>query len=375
MRLSFKLLMIGLENNRILFMNENVKFMKEAVSLALKGKNMVYPNPMVGALIVKDNKVIGRGWHRCFGSNHAEVNAISDAGKDLKGADLYVTLEPCNTYGKRPPCSKAIIETGIKRVFYGSADPLVKGGSAKLLESKGIEVNGGICSKETDKLIKDYLLHLKVKPKVSIKAAMTLDGKIASKDYDSKWITSQKSRDFVHSLRTKYDAVLIGSNTAIVDNPHLTSHKKGKNPIRVAILSKLNLNKNAYLLNDEAPSIIFYNEEIKSIPIYYFRENVLLAPINIKELKKDFSLVINKLKTFGIRTILIEGGSEIIASALFAKAVDDLYLFIAPKIIGGKNAVSVVGGAGFSKIQDALSVKELKVQKIDKDLLITGKLK
>ncbi|MDR0485190.1 MAG: bifunctional diaminohydroxyphosphoribosylaminopyrimidine deaminase/5-amino-6-(5-phosphoribosylamino)uracil reductase RibD [Elusimicrobiota bacterium] len=354
--------------------NQKTKFMIEAISLAAKGFGKVAPNPMVGAVIVKDGEIIGRGYHRVFGSHHAEINALRDAGARSEGADIYITLEPCNSFGKKPPCSQEIIKAGIKRVFFACKDPAVTG-SKEVLEKAGIEVIGGICEKKARKLIKDYLHHLEVKPRVSIKAAISLDGKIASKNYDSKWITSEISRDFVHKLRSKYDAVLIGANTARLDNPHLTSHGKGKNPIRAAIIPQLNLKSGSNLLNEEAASIIFYDEKIKTIPPHFRKEHIFLCPINVKKSKEDFSLIIDKMHSFGIKTILIEGGGEIISSALFSNSADDLYFFIAPKIIGGKESVSVVGGIGAARVEDSLKISEMRTEKIGGDLLITGKIK
>lgn len=351
------------------------KYMRAAISLAKKGKGKVYPNPLVGCVIVKDNKIIGKGWHKCFGANHAEINALLDAGKNSQGADLYVTLEPCNSYGKKPPCTQAIIKAGIKRVFYAVKDTQVKG-SKKVLNNAGIKVYSGLSEKESKILVKDYFLHLKKKNKVSVKAAMTLDGKIATKTYDSKWITSEKSRSFTHALRTKYDAILVGANTALKDNPFLTSHGKGKNPVRVVIDSKLKLKKNSNLLNISlSPTVVFYDEKIKKVPNYYKKDGIVLAPVNIARVKNDFSLIIDKLNKISLKTILIEGGGETISSALFSNSVDDLYLFIAPKITGGKEAVSVVGGKGVSFIKDSVKIKNMKARNIGQDLLITGRIK
>ncbi len=205
-------------------MNGN-KYMQIALDLAKKGNGRVCTNPLVGCVIVKDNKIVGKGWHQCFGGNHAEVNALIDAGKNAKSADLYVTLEPCNSYGKRSPCTLAIIKAGIKRVYYAVPDSNVSGGR-EILKRNNIEIHEGLLKKQSEILIRDYLKHLKSKPKVSIKAAMTLDGKIATCEYDSKWITSEKSRNFAHKMRARYDAVLVGMNTALKDNPFLTTHSK-----------------------------------------------------------------------------------------------------------------------------------------------------
>ncbi|MDR0398844.1 MAG: bifunctional diaminohydroxyphosphoribosylaminopyrimidine deaminase/5-amino-6-(5-phosphoribosylamino)uracil reductase RibD [Endomicrobium sp.] len=351
----------------------NERYMRMAIDFAKKGKGKVYTNPLVGCVIVKEDKVIGKGWHKYFGGKHAEINALDEAGKNAKGADLYVTLEPCNSYGKRPPCTLAIIKAGIKRVFFSLHDINVSG-AKDLLEKSGIEVYAGLLKKEAGVLVKEYLEFLRTKPKVTVKAAMTLDGKIATCDYDSKWITCEESRSLVHKMRSHYDAVLVGSNTALKDNPFLTSHSKNlKNSIRVVIDSKLRLPKSYHLFDGTVPTIVIYDSSIKNIPKYLVdKDEIILAPVDIKAAKKDFNIIIDKLNSFSIKRILIEGGSEIIASALFSNSVDDICFFVAPKIIGGKNAVSVVGGIGVNRIAESLKVENMKVKKIGTDLLITG---
>ncbi|MDR0401870.1 MAG: bifunctional diaminohydroxyphosphoribosylaminopyrimidine deaminase/5-amino-6-(5-phosphoribosylamino)uracil reductase RibD [Endomicrobium sp.] len=353
----------------------NEKYMKIAINLASKGNGNVYTNPLVGCVIVKNNKIVGRGWHEYFGGNHAEVNAIINAGENSNGADLYVTLEPCNNYGKKPPCTLEIIKAGIKNVYYGMRDKNVSRGT-EILKKNGVGVFGGLLKKEVEILTKDYLKYLKIKPKVSVKIAMTLDGKIATYEYDSKWITSNKSRDFVHRMRSKYDAVLIGKNTAIKDNPFLKTYSaKLKNPIRVVIDSKLEIPKTHHLIDGTIPTIIIYNSKITNIPIYLNKKWITLAPIDIDMAKKNFNLIINKLNSFSIKRILIEGGGNLIASALFSNVVNDIYFFIAPKIIGGDFAIPSVGGCGIKKISDSLLIKNMKVKKIDTDLLVTGIIK
>ncbi|MDR1417884.1 MAG: bifunctional diaminohydroxyphosphoribosylaminopyrimidine deaminase/5-amino-6-(5-phosphoribosylamino)uracil reductase RibD [Endomicrobium sp.] len=352
----------------------NIKYMKMAIELAKKGKHKVFPNPQVGCVIVKDNKVVGKGWHKHFGGEHAEINAIKDAGKNAKDADLYVTLEPCNNYGKRSPCTLAILNAKIKRVFYSIKDKK-NFRTKEFLEKNGVEVYEGLLKDESAVLIKDYLKHLKIKSLVSIKAAMTLDGKIATKEYDSKWITSKKARDFVHKIRSLYEAVLVGKNTALKDNPLLTSRSKNlRNPIRVVIDPKLELPKHYSLLNGKASTIIFYDKNILKIPKYFKEDSIILVPIDIEASKKNFNLIINKLSSFSIKRVLIEGGGEIIASALFSNVIDNIYFFIAPKIIGGKMSIPIVGGQGVKKISESLNIKDIKIKKIGVDLLITGNI-
>jgi diaminohydroxyphosphoribosylaminopyrimidine deaminase/5-amino-6-(5-phosphoribosylamino)uracil reductase len=350
------------------------QYMKMAIDLAKNGAGKVEPNPMVGCVIVNDGKIVSKGWHHYFGAEHAEIDALSKAGKKAENADLYVTLEPCNSYGKKPPCSHSILKAKIRRVFYAVKDPN-ESGSETFLKNHNIEVYGGLLKKEASFLIKEHLKHIKIKNRVSIKAAMTLDGKIASHIYDSKWITSKKARDFVHKLRSGYDAVLIGTNTALKDNPFLTSHLKGRNPIRVVIDANLRIPQNANILNNESSTIIFYDKSVQKMKEHFYRDNIILAPIDIKKAKRDFNIIIEKLNLFAVKTILIEGGGQTIASALFSKSVDDIYFFIAPKIIGGQNAVSVVGGVGIEKIKNALMIKDASVKKIGRDFLFKGRIK
>lgn len=354
-----------------LFMNE--KFMEEAIKAAENGKGNVYPNPMVGCVIVKNEKIIARGWHERFGGEHAEINALLNAGKKAKDAELYVTLEPCNSYGKRPPCTRAIIEAGIKRVFFAVKDPNVCA-SAETLQKNGIEVHSGLLRSEAKRLIKDYLLHLKKKNRVTVKAAMTLDGKIATVKYDSKWISCAKSRNSVHSLRASYDAVLAGTNTVLKDNPHLTSHSKGRNPVRVIIDSALKIPLRYNVFDASAPTVIVYDRKKGKLPAPLQKPGIIPAPVNMKAAKKDFKVIIEKLNSLSLKTILIEGGGNIISSALFSGAVDDIILFIAPKIAGGAKAVSVAGGKGVGKISEALRVKNMKFGKLGPDFVVTGRI-
>ncbi|MDR0977743.1 MAG: bifunctional diaminohydroxyphosphoribosylaminopyrimidine deaminase/5-amino-6-(5-phosphoribosylamino)uracil reductase RibD [Endomicrobium sp.] len=353
----------------------NEKYMNMAIELAKQAKGKVYTNPLVGCVIVKNNEVVGKGWHKYFGGNHAEVEALNDAGEDAKGADVYVTLEPCNSYGKRPPCTLALVKAGIKRVFFSLEDANVSG-SREILEKNGIEVYSGLLQKESKILLQDYFKFLRTKPIVSVKAGISLDGKIATYTHDSKWITSDKSRNLVHKIRSTYDAVLIGSNTALIDNPVLTSHSKNlKNPVRVVIDSNLKIPQDYNLFDGTVPTVIVYDSKIKDIPSHLSNGKwIILAPVDMKAAKEDFSVIIKKLNSLSLKRILIEGGSEIISSALFSNTVYDIYLFVAPKIVGGQDAISVVGGSGVKKISDALDVKKVKIKKVGNDFLITGRI-
>ncbi|MDR2709537.1 MAG: RibD family protein, partial [Elusimicrobiota bacterium] len=241
------------------------------------------------------------------------------------------------------------------------------------LKSAGIEVFSGLCKTRAKLLLKDFLAHLKLKPKVCIKVAMSLDGKIATKTFDSKWISSLKSRKMVHEMRSHFDAVLIGKNTALKDNPILSSHGAGRNPARVVVDFDLSLPKNYHLLDGTIPTFFVCSQKIKNIPDYYKGINKNLVFVDEAAAKKDFNVIIKKLNLLNIKTILIEGGGEIIYSALFSHAVDECFFFVAPIILGGKNAVSVAGGLGADKVKEAVKFKDIKVSKIGGDILIKAK--
>ena len=245
--------------------NNDLKFIKMTFNLAKKAKGLVYPNPMVGCVLVKNNKVISTGYHKFFGASHAEAQAINSCKTNVAGSTLYVNLEPCNNWGKCPPCVDLIIKSKIKKVVCCMKDPnpLTKGTSLKKLKQAGIEIVNDILEKQAKQLNKQYIKHItKVKPYIVIKTAMSLDGKIASYTGDSKWISNGKSRNFVHKLRTKFDAILVGTNTILKDNPVLSSHNQGKNPIRIILDKNLKIPKDYNVLDGTIPTIIFYDKKI-----------------------------------------------------------------------------------------------------------------
>ncbi|GAB1401711.1 bifunctional diaminohydroxyphosphoribosylaminopyrimidine deaminase/5-amino-6-(5-phosphoribosylamino)uracil reductase RibD [Elusimicrobiota bacterium] len=343
--------------------------------LAKKGTGFVYPNPMVGAVLVKNNKIISTGFHKFFGAPHAEAEAIRLAGNKAKDATLYVNLEPCNNWGKCPPCTDLIIKSKIKKVVCSMSDPNPKthGQGLKKLKAHGIEVICGLLEKQAQQLNKQYINHIKkVKPHITIKSAVSVDGKIATKTGDSKWITCKKSRDFVHTLRTQYDAIIVGTNTVIKDNPELSSHNKGKNPVRVIFDKNLSTPENYNILNGKIPTIIFHSHTLKKIPEYFLKDCIKLIPINFETIKNNFNIVIDKLHNMSLKRILIEGGGQLNASVLATGKVNDMFIFMAPVIIGGKDAVNIVEGNGISLIRNALKFKNLQIKKINTDILIKG---
>jgi len=297
-------------------------FINECIKLATKGAGNVSPNPLVGCVIVKNNKIIGKGWHKAFGGPHAEVNAVIDAkkkGHNLKNAELYVNLEPCSHQGKTPPCTDLIIKEKISKVFIGIKDSnkLVNGKGISKLKKAGIKVEYGIMKKECEELNKFFIKSTNsILPYVTLKIAQSIDGKIALDNNQSKYITGKESLKFVHTLRSEYDAVLIGKNTAKLDNPSLTVRLvKGRNPYRIVIDKNSKLPGNLKLFTDKNAdkTIVINSTDGKNIPI----KNILKA-----------------LNELGISSVLVEGGANVFSSFVKENLFDDIYLITAPKIIG-----------------------------------------
>ncbi len=355
---------------------EHKKYMQLVLDLAKKGKDYVFPNPMVGAILVKDNKIISKGYHKYFGASHAEAQAINSSKVNVEGATLYVNLEPCNNWGKCPPCVDLIIKSKIKAVVYAMKDPnpLTAGKSIKKLKSAGITVINGVLEKQAEMLNKEYIKHIKsVKPYILVKSAVSLDGKIATCTGDSKWISNEKSRKFVHELRTQFDAILIGTNTVLKDNPMLSSRGYGKNPIRVILDEKLKIPANYNVVDGTIPTIILYDENIKEIPKHFNKDCIKLVAINFKQAKKDFNVIIEKLNKMALKKIMIEGGGEINASVLKTGNVDEVLLFIAPIIVGGRTSKTFVEGDGVKYIKNSLRFKKIELKKFGTDIAIFAK--
>ncbi|MFH0884953.1 MAG: bifunctional diaminohydroxyphosphoribosylaminopyrimidine deaminase/5-amino-6-(5-phosphoribosylamino)uracil reductase RibD [Candidatus Micrarchaeota archaeon] len=350
-------------------------FMRQAFRLAKKANP--YPNPRVGAVLVKNGKVIGEGFHRAPGKPHAEIEAIEDAKRRAgtphaaRGATLYVTLEPCSHSAKRtPPCTKAIIREGISKVVYAMKDmnPLVSG--AKELSRAGIKVVGPTGGNAAKALNRDYIALIGKKPFAAIKMAMSADGKTATRSGDSKWISCPKSRAYVHWLRTEYGAVMVGAGTIETDNPELTAHGKGRDPYRIIIDRRLSIEPRTKVLrNKDGKTIVVTVEkadQAKALAIQRAGARVLVCGRDAV----DLGMLMTALNAMGIRKILIEGGSELNADAIEAGIVDMLYLFIAPKIVGGRESKGVFGGIGISSIGDAIKLDKMKIRKIGVDFLL-----
>ena len=363
------------------FMNHEF-YMKRAIQLALQAEGKTSPNPLVGAVIVKDDKIIGEGFHRQYGQLHAEREAIKDCyskGNNPQNATIYVTLEPCCHFGKQPPCTHAIVESGISKVVIGSADPnpLVAGKGIKYLQENNIQVQENFLKEECDAINPIFFHYITKKmPYVAIKYAMTIDGKIATSTGKSKWITSEQARNHVHVLRNKYSAILVGINTVLQDNPMLNCRlPNGKNPIRLICDStlKIPMDSNIVQTAKEIPTIIATCKSTETIASEKIKElsnhsiETLVLPC---ENKIDLVLLMKVLAEKKIDSILIEGGSEIHFSVLEAGIANHLYCYIAPKIFGGKTSKTPVGGIGIDLPENCYKLQNTTINQIGPDFLI-----
>lgn len=359
-------------------------YMEKALKLAKKGEGKVNPNPKVGAIVVKDNEIIGEGYHKYFGGPHAEVYALNKAGENSKGSTLYVTLEPCSHYGKTPPCAEAIVKAGISKVVIAMEDPnpLVAGRGINILKNHGIEVITGVMEEEAKKLNEVFIKYITEKePFIVLKTASTLDGKIATKTGESKWITGEQARYRVHQIRNNLSGIMVGIGTIIKDDPLLTTRiEEGRSPKAIIVDSKLRTPLEAKILNTVKERNIYiattkeHNNLSKKkaledlgVKILEFEENNE-GKVPLKELMKA-------LAKEDIDSILLEGGSTLNFSALKEGIVDKAMCFIAPKIIGGNDSKAMIGGAGIESLKDVFKLKDLTFEKIGEDILIEGYIK
>lgn len=363
------------------FLSYNEKYMRLAMQLAGNAIGRTSPNPLVGAVIVKDNRVVGCGWHRKAGTPHAEVHALNQARELAQGADVYVTLEPCAHYGKTPPCAKALVEAKVKNVYGGLLDvnPKVAGKGFKILEDAGIHVEYGFLQDELRKQNEVFFKWIEhKKPFVVLKAAMTLDGKIATATGQSKWITNETSRAYGYKLRDIYDGIMVGINTVIEDNPMLTAKVDGgKNPIRIVVDSSLKIDINANVVQDKsAKTIVATTDKADKDKILKLQaQDVDVIVVDKDENDKvDIEKLLDILGQQNICSILVEGGATLSGSFVAKKLVDKVYFFIAPKIIGGKEAKTPVAGTGILNLQEALTLKDIQIEKLEEDILIIGRV-
>ncbi len=353
--------------------------MRRALALAERGRGYVEPHPMVGAVVVRDGQLVGEGLHQRYGEAHAEVFALAAAGEAARDATLYVTLEPCCHHGKTPPCTDAVLRAGIRRVVAAMLDPFpaVAGKGAELLRQAGVTVEIGVCETEARRLNAPYLKLLATgRPWVHAKWAMTLDGKIATRGGDSRWISNETSRRRVHELRGRMDAILAGIGTVLADNPQLTARPPGpRTPTRIVLDSQGRIHDEAILVQTAraTPTILAATERMPDVRRAALRAHgceVLILP----EIHGRVSVeaLLAELGRRRFTNVLVEGGSGVFGAFLDAAAIDEFHVFIAPRLAGGAAATSAVGGAGVQHMAEALRLTEWTHEVLDGDLYVHG---
>jgi diaminohydroxyphosphoribosylaminopyrimidine deaminase/5-amino-6-(5-phosphoribosylamino)uracil reductase len=358
--------------------------MRRALRQAVRAVGIVSPNPAVGATLVKDGRIVGEGFTQPPGGPHAEIMALRQAGESARGSTLYVTLEPCSHYGRTPPCADAILEAGVRRVVASIPDPnpLVAGQGFWKLREAGAEVEVGLCAEEATRLNEAFLTYVRFdRPFVTLKVAATLDGKIASRSGDSRWISSDVSRAYVHRLRRRVDAVMIGIGTALKDNPRLTPRPPGKardgRPVRVVVDSRARLKTDSALFQDLAryPLLVAAGaeadpENVKRLTRY--GAEVIVSPG--EEGRVDLPGVLRQLGERNLQSVLLEGGGELAAAALEANLIDKTIFFYAPKLIGGRKAKTVLEGEGAPLVSLGATVHRMSARRSGPDLRVEGYL-
>lgn len=359
------------------------KYMDYALKLAEKGRGTTTPNPMVGAIIVKDGRIIGEGFHVRSGESHAEVIAFQNATEDVAGGTMYVTLEPCSHYGKTPPCAELIIDKYIKRVVIATLDPnpMVSGRGARWLRNCGVEVTVGVLEKQARKLNEVFMKYIVTKrPFVLFKAAMSLDGKIATADGESRWISSLASREEVHRLRHEYTGIMVGIGTVLADEPMLNCRIPGaKQPVRIVVDSQLRIPEDSRLVQTarEYPLIIGTTSQADEEKV----RRLEALGVTVKQVPKDadghvdLNIWMESLGKMQIDSILLEGGGSLAESALRAGIVDKIQFYIAPLFIGGREARTPIEGKGIQKLSQAWQVSEWQTECEGSDIKITGYLR
>jgi len=364
---------------------DDLHYMKMALELAARGVGYTSPNPMVGAVVVKDDRVVGRGYHAAVGKPHAEVMALDDAGDLARKATLYVTLEPCNHFGRTPPCTQRVLASGVKRVVVAMADPnpAVTGGGTRWLRDQGVMVDVGVLEAEALQLNEVFVKYVTTgHPFVYLKCAATLDGRIATRTGDARWVTGPEARQHVHRLRHAVDAILVGVETVRRDDPSLTTRLEGENgldPIRVILDTRLSTPEQAKVLQLKSKSVTLFvcSENAAPEKCRTFTDlgsEVLTAPLAPGG-GIDLERLMPLLGARGITSVLIEGGARVIGSALRSRIVDKINFFYAPKILGGDDGVPICSGAGPDKMNDCLAVEDVRVQRYGPDVMVEGYLR
>ena len=362
-------------------MKDDERWMKRAIRLAEKGRGRTSPNPMVGALLVKEGIVVGEGFHAKASEAHAEIHALNQAGEEARGATLYLNLEPCTHYGKTPPCTPAVIEARVRRVVIGMEDPnpLVKGKGLENLKKAGLEVEVGILEKECRRLNEAFCKYiLKKEPFVTLKVAATLDGKIATRDGNSKWISGEASRRFVHKLRDQVDGIIVGTGTVLKDDPMLTTRiKGGRNPYRIILDSRLRIPEKAKVIEISPSKTIIATTELASKDKIekLEKQDVRILILDSKQGRVNLKHLVSRLGEMEMMSLLVEGGSQINGSFLDEGLIDKIFLFLSPKIIGDQQALGIFGGRGITNLKEATFISGIKAKRIGEDILLEGYIK
>lgn len=359
----------------------DAKWMRRALDLATRARGRTSPNPMVGAVLVKDGEVVGEGFHAYAGSDHAEVVALNEAEEAAGGATLYVGLEPCCHHGRTPPCVERILDAGVRRVVAACEDPnpAVRGKGIAALRGAGVPVDVGVLAEEATRLNEAFFTHIRTgRPFVILKAAASLDGKIATRTGESRWITGEAARHRVHQLRNEVDAVLVGIGTVLRDDPLLTTRlgiTDQRDPARVVVDNLARLPLRAKVVNraSTAPTLLAVSQTAPRARLEALeREGIQVIVVGGSPRRVALDQLMDALGKLGFLSVMIEGGAEINASALREGVVDKVLLFLAPILIGGKSAPTAVGGEGIESLGLATRLRDVRIERFDDDLLVEG---
>ncbi|HYL80970.1 MAG TPA: bifunctional diaminohydroxyphosphoribosylaminopyrimidine deaminase/5-amino-6-(5-phosphoribosylamino)uracil reductase RibD [Candidatus Acidoferrum sp.] len=359
----------------------DAKWMRRALDLATRARGRTSPNPMVGAVLVKDGEVVGEGFHAYAGSDHAEVVALNEAEDSATGATLYVGLEPCCHHGRTPPCVERILNAGVRRVVAACEDPnpAVRGKGIAALRGAGVAVDVGVLAEEATRLNEAFFTHIRTgRPFVILKAAASLDGKIATRTGESRWITGEAARHRVHQLRNEVDAVLVGIGTVLRDDPLLTTRlgiPDQRDPARVVVDNLARLPLRAKIVNraSTAPTLLAVSQTAPRARLEALeREGIQVITVDGSPRRVALDQLMDALGKLGFLSVMIEGGAEINASALREGVVDKVLLFLAPILIGGKSAPTAVGGEGIESLGLATRLRDVRIERFDDDILVEG---
>jgi diaminohydroxyphosphoribosylaminopyrimidine deaminase/5-amino-6-(5-phosphoribosylamino)uracil reductase len=360
--------------------DKDEKFMKEALRQARKGIGRTSPNPAVGAVIVRQGKVIAKGYHKRAGASHAEVEALSRV-KVREGDTLYVTLEPCHHHGRTPPCTAAILHSGLKRVVVGMKDPNpnVTGGGCEFLARSGVDVQVGVLEAECRRLNEWFLKYVSTgRPFVVAKTALTMDGWTATATGHSQWVTNERSRRFGHRLRDQVDGIMVGIGTVVADDPLLTTrlrHGAGKDPIRIVVDTRLKIPESARVLHvdSDAETVLAVGEGVSQKRLEAIQKSgVSILTCPTKEGKLDLTALMKRLGDRSITSVLLEGGATLMGAMIREKLVDKFFFFKAPKILGGDDGIPMAAGPGPKKMDGSLCIKDVRIRRLGDDFLFTG---